>query len=299
MEFKITEGEQTQKAAEYAVKFFETRRRERVEVGSYELQTCMTTIDRLNKLVAGEQVKDEKGETIAPDKILKDAEFSMSMLKSLETKAREEGPEYTCTIEDRPEWLTNIVREAHGDMLPDDWKYKFIEESICALAETQEPDDINLEPSIYNHELLNWLSSNLTRSSYMDEYVQECGVPDGKSFDGMSLIGGGQYQEKREVLNAVRQGLQTAFENSLEEAEAIAVESEDFDMASGKRDYLGKILGVTDMHVVQSLGKGAVIFNCADLDRVPEVGENITIHFDHGTGKVEPKVPQQQKDIGR
>lgn len=296
---ELSEGEKIQKTAEVAGKYFQTKRRERAEVTMYEIETAMKAIEQFQKLNASGIVYGEDGKVIEPNKIREDAEYSMSMLKSIQTKMREEGPEYVSTIEGRPDWLTEIIHTAHEDMLPDDWKYAFIEEAVNALANTQEPNDVNLEPDIYNHKLLEWLSSNLTRPGYIDDAVQEFGMAEGKQFDAMQLVGQGQWKEKYDVLNLVREGLAQAYDKSLEEAEEIAADKEDYELASGKRDYLGKILGVTDLHVVQSLGKEAVIFHKAELDRIPEVDENITIHYDNGAGQVEPPTPQQSKDLGR
>ncbi len=52
--------------------------------------------------------------------------------------------------------------------------------------------------------------------------------------------------------------------------------------------------GVSDRHVVQSLGRSAVIYSKSDLPRVPAIGEDVLISFKDGKGAVEVT-----KDLGR
>ena len=42
---------------------------------------------------------------------------------------RDDGTEYVKTTDERPEELTELIHKAHGDMMPDDWKYKFVRRS--------------------------------------------------------------------------------------------------------------------------------------------------------------------------
>lgn len=81
-----------------------------------------------------------------------------------------------------------------------------------------------------------------------------------------------------------------AQEASLEEAEKIAVQKDAFALADvkAKKAYSGKILGVTDFHVVQNLGMTAVIHRKVDLERIPSKDEMVNISYVDGRGKVEP-----------
>ena len=77
---------------------------------------------------------------------------------------RDDGTEYVKTIDERPEELTELIHKAHGDMMPDGWKYKFIEEAIGRIAETEDEDELDcpeLEPDIYTHDLLECYFSEL------------------------------------------------------------------------------------------------------------------------------------------
>ncbi len=52
--------------------------------------------------------------------------------------------------------------------------------------------------------------------------------------------------------------------------------------------YEGKVLGVTDNHVVLSLGQSALVIRKLALDRVPAQGDYMAVKFAAGVGRVEP-----------
>lgn len=78
-------------------------------------------------------------------------------------------------------------------------------------------------------------------------------------------------------------------DDSLKEAQKIAGQKDDFKLANiSNKKYGGKVLGITEHHVVQSLGKTAVIHRKADLERIPSKDEMVDISYVNGRGKVEP-----------
>jgi hypothetical protein len=134
---------------------------------------------------------------------------------------RNDGQEYVHLKDGRPDWLQDLCHEAHGDMMPDDWRYEFIENAIDALAENDDPDDINLEADIYTHDLTTWLGSRADRFAYCEDAVKEYGL-DTENFSMLDLLQQGQLMEKREVLDLVRAYL----EQRAEEAEDTDAEEE-------------------------------------------------------------------------
>lgn len=114
-------------------------------------------------------------------------------------------------IFDKCDNLTNMIRSAHGDMLPDDWRYEFIVEALSDLADCNDPDEVYPEPDIWNHDLLKWVGSHLDRVWYVDEAVQEYGI-DARDFSLISTLQMGQTREKEEVLEVVRSHLQEQLE---------------------------------------------------------------------------------------
>ena len=125
---------------------------------------------------------------------------------------RNNGTEYVKTIDERPEELAELIYKAHGDMLPDDWRYKFIEEALDQIAETEDEDDLGcpeLEPDICTYDLLQWLASRNDRYDYVDQATEEYG-------HGNSLINDimlGQIKEKEEVYFSVLSSLRKIKEN--------------------------------------------------------------------------------------
>lgn len=144
-----------------------------------------------------------------------------------ETFTREGDSTRYWRVKDRkdvPEWITDLCHAAHSDMLPDDHKYEFIVDALDALAENEDPDDINLEPDIYNADLLRWVSSHLERSGYVEEAISDAsgGVYPG-FFESLML---GQAAEKSEVLYSVRSSLEAHIEDEPEDGYCEACQSD-------------------------------------------------------------------------
>ena len=117
-----------------------------------------------------------------------------------EKRQRDNGEGFwSFNSETTPEWVWDLARDAHGDMLPDDWRYAYIVESLDEIAETdaEEVGDMDpCEPDIYNSDRLTWLASNLERPGYCDQAMQDFGV---HPTDTLEIIGIGQAYERDEV----------------------------------------------------------------------------------------------------
>lgn len=137
--------------------------------------------------------------------------------KWFETAERKEGETYLRRKDGAPEWVSEMVRKAHGSMLPDDWRYDFIVQALCALE--ADGEDATLEADIYNHELQDWFGSHSDRVAFTDQALED-GLASAES-GIMSIISMGQYLEKSEVLGIVRDFLEArlgALEEAAEEA---------------------------------------------------------------------------------
>lgn len=131
-----------------------------------------------------------------------------------ETRTRDDGSEFVALKDSAPEWASDFVREAHGtEILPDDYRYRWISEALDLLAEADDPSDPDLHgefmdgASIYTHDLLAWLSSNLTRIAYCDQAAEDFGTKD--DADLTSRIQLGQALERSEVFHNVLRELDT------------------------------------------------------------------------------------------
>ena len=128
---------------------------------------------------------------------------------SLET--RPDGSEYWIANRCAPDWIGELCHTAHGDMFPDDYRYKFIVEALDALEEAEETADdwideardrYEFEP--YLAKLADWLGSHNHRFSYCDDWAEEMGQPE----DTYHRLAGGHLQERLEVLHSVRASLE-------------------------------------------------------------------------------------------
>jgi hypothetical protein len=109
--------------------------------------------------------------------------------------------------EGSPDWMIAVCRKAHDDaqLLPDDWRYAFIERAVDALAACEDSEEARtrLEPDIYTSELTDWLHSRNSRVDYLGEALAEYG-----SFrEGFQLLAAAQMMEIEEVFQQVLDAL--------------------------------------------------------------------------------------------
>ena len=129
--------------------------------------------------------------------------LAREMSLAFEGKTRSNGHDFRVLRDNSPEWMTTVCRQAHDEakLLPDDWRYAFIEEAVDALAEHDDTDEAlaRLEPDIYTGELTAWLNSLNSRVYYLDEVLTEYGT----IRDGFELLAAAQMIEKEEVFHQV------------------------------------------------------------------------------------------------
>lgn len=126
---------------------------------------------------------------------------------AFETAKRDDGTSFVRLKDGSPDWMTDVCREAHGGMLPDDMRYKMIREVVDIMTETEDEDEQRealdglVDVSYYN--LAQWLASGTSRFGYCDEAAEEFGPP--KSTD--QLLQWGQLREYEEILSQLRSAL--------------------------------------------------------------------------------------------
>lgn len=128
-------------------------------------------------------------------------ELAKEALSHFEMRERSSGEKYISVKADAPPWVSHLVRYAHDGMLPDDWRYEFVMDSLNALCDG-DFDGVSLIPSDYTYQLANWLASDGYRISYCDDAI----------YDGIttafSMLQSGQLLEIKEVHGLVRQFLE-------------------------------------------------------------------------------------------
>lgn len=126
-------------------------------------------------------------------------QLASQLFDAMETKTRDNGDSFVKLAEGSPEWMTEAVHAAHGDMLPDDWRYRKIMEAAEALASGDDPDDggewADNAVDVYDADRLRWLASHSSRVDYCDEAAEEYGGEGGM----IDRMGWGQYREASEV----------------------------------------------------------------------------------------------------
>jgi hypothetical protein len=133
--------------------------------------------------------------------------LAQAMSKSFEGATRPSGEIFRKLKDGSPAWMTAVCRQAHDNaqLLPDDWRYAFIEEAVDALAQHEDLDAArdSLEPDVYTSELTGWLHSRNSRVYYLGEALTDYG-----SFrDGFQLLAAAQLCEKEEVFQQVLDAL--------------------------------------------------------------------------------------------
>ncbi len=144
-------------------------------------------------------------------------ELAREALEWFITDTRDNGEKFTKTKENRPEWLTNLIFTAHGDMMPDDYRYKFIENSLQYIADQDEDEDMDfpeIEADSYTSELTKWLHSRNDRVFYLTEALEAFEMKDG--FQALQMA---QLREREEVYDSVLNSLRELCEDQEDEEE--------------------------------------------------------------------------------
>lgn len=116
------------------------------------------------------------------------AKVAKEALKYFKLGKREDETEYwhAHNVPDEPEWIRELCYSAHkiDDVLPNDYIYEYIVNALELISEMDGAQSISefeesifeIEGLIYNHDLLKWVSSNLTFSRWVDEAMTEYGA---------------------------------------------------------------------------------------------------------------------------
>ena len=128
-------------------------------------------------------------------------------------RKRQDGTGYWAVQEDAPKWIKKMVWAAHakGEILPEDFRHRFIVEALEALME--DPEEPDIVPDVYISELLKWLEAHPSyRIGIVDEAVSLFG------WNGLfEALQAGQLMEKEEVFELVREFLETKIEEGEED----------------------------------------------------------------------------------
>lgn len=115
----------------------------------------------------------------------------MNFTQYFETATRPNGNTFTRNTDNCPEHIKEFIHFVHDhfDAMPNDWIYETIYNAFEYL-EHNTIDDVNIEPSVYNSTLIEWLH-NPFAINCIDEYRQEIGFNEKDDF--ITQISRGQW----------------------------------------------------------------------------------------------------------
>lgn len=114
---------------------------------------------------------------------------------------RNDGSEFVKLADGSPEWMTDVVRAIHGDKLPGDTTYRFIERCADAIADADDSVDLQdviaeMEPDVYTGKLTAWLAARVDHVYYMTQALEDFG---GDVKDGFALLATAQKCQIEEI----------------------------------------------------------------------------------------------------
>lgn len=115
--------------------------------------------------------------------------------------------------------MLELVREAHGEFFPEDWRYEEIQDACARIHDADDADEsgYDIEADVYTMDRLRWLASHLDRVDYCDDAMKEFGK---ESFDSVvEIIGAGQIREREEIHQSVLQSLRNRLEEIGDESD--------------------------------------------------------------------------------
>jgi len=137
-------------------------------------------------------------------------DVAQELYESFETRKRPDESTFITLTEEAQranDWRMDAARAAHGDMLPDDYRYQWALEAAEGYSdrEPHEWDSVNdeIEADVYTHDLTKWLHSHDSRTGYMDEAMGKFGFTDTNA-----ALACAQYLEIREVYWTIRQAIE-------------------------------------------------------------------------------------------
>ena len=122
------------------------------------------------------------------------------------TDKRDDGKKFTKLRDGSPQWMTDAVHAAHGDIMPDDWIFDQCDSIARSLTEYEPErwedaahDIADGLVDVYNNDRARWLAIHLDFGAIVDEAVEELGC-EGGIYD---RIGIGQYRFLSSMVGAL------------------------------------------------------------------------------------------------
>lgn len=144
--------------------------------------------------------------------------LATQMSAAFVTSTRTDGTTFVKLADNSPQWMVDVCQAAHGDMMPDDTRYRFIQEAVDALSEnddTEQARDSATEPDIYTYQLTGWLYSRVDRIGWVDSVLEDMQSKPTSISDLLMLA---QSTEKDEVFGLVLGALEDLVSDAEDDA---------------------------------------------------------------------------------
>lgn len=134
-------------------------------------------------------------------------ELARRMNYAFELRTRDNEDRFWCLADYAPQWMSDIIREVHDSVWPDDYIYRWIQDTVDALANIYDIryiDDTlyNIEGDIYNDKLLLWLQRGTNSTDYMERVLSE-GIVDTASYGFFDHVMSAQHEQIIETAQSV------------------------------------------------------------------------------------------------
>jgi len=141
---------------------------------------------------------------------------AMELAAGFMTAKRDNGESFIKTVDGAADWIGDAAQSAHGDMMPDDTRYRMIGDIADAIGEAlrynadADLDDERGEivddvPSVYHGARFAWLASHNNRADYCDQAREEGRIADDASLS--DRIAAGWCEEADEIYGALLEAL--------------------------------------------------------------------------------------------
>lgn len=153
----------------------------------------------------------------------KQAEIAKQFSEAFTTDTRNDGATFYKLREGSPQWMTDAIHAAHGDILPMDWIYEHCNHiaNMMTEYEAEQWDDSVLEwcdglVDVYNADRARWLALHLDFAGFVDEAVEEYGHSDQGV---MGDIGMGQHKLLEQIAYALLEAVREQAEDLEDEGD--------------------------------------------------------------------------------
>lgn len=154
-------------------------------------------------------------------------ELAGRLYDAFERKTRDNGDVFFVLQDEAPDWMEEVIRECHGDMLPDDFRYSMVRRLAGDIHDTGAEDVsdiwdargeiVDSAVEIYTSRLIAWLGSHGARVCYCDDAAAEFGVAEDEGIAKRIQLG--QYAEIGEIFGLLVNALSEIADEEDEEDE--------------------------------------------------------------------------------